>query len=61
MANNKLHTHTYDENGNQLCCTPQEGKIYKDAGAKVLIEDSCCSVTDKAYRSAKKSPSATFT
>lgn len=57
MANNKLHTHTYDENGNQLCCTPQEGKIYKDAGAKVLIEDSCCSVTDKAYRSAKKSPS----
>ena len=57
MSNNKLHIHTYDENGNQLCCTPQEGKIYKDAGAKVLIEDSCCSITDKAYRSAKKSPS----
>ena len=57
MSNNKLHIHTYDENGNQLCCTPQEGKIYKDAGAKVLIEDSCCSVTDKAYGSAKKSPS----
>ncbi len=57
MSNKKLHTHTYDENSNQLCCTPQEGKIYKDAGAKVLIEDSCCSVTDKAYRSAKKSPS----
>ncbi|WP_392437044.1 heavy metal translocating P-type ATPase [Cruoricaptor ignavus] len=57
MANNKSHIHTYDENGNQLCCTPQEGKIYQDAGAKVLIEDSCCSVTDKAYSSAKKSPS----
>lgn len=39
------HQHTYDEQGNQLCCTPQEGKIYKDAGAKKLIveDNGCCS------------------
>ena len=24
MANNKLHTHTFDENGRQLCCTEEE-------------------------------------
>ena len=33
------HKHTYDENGKQLCCTPQEGKIYKNAGAKKLVEE----------------------
>ncbi|MBH1960806.1 MAG: cadmium-translocating P-type ATPase [Flavobacteriia bacterium] len=54
MAKNKLHTHIYDENGRQLCCTPQEGKIYKDAGAEELIEDGCCRVTDKAYRPVTK-------
>ncbi|PPZ91797.1 cadmium-translocating P-type ATPase [Cloacibacterium normanense] len=48
MANNKLHTHTFDENGRQLCCTPQEGKIYKDAGAEKLVQDSCCTTSDKA-------------
>ncbi|WP_066439508.1 MULTISPECIES: heavy metal translocating P-type ATPase [Chryseobacterium group] len=38
------HKHIYDEEGNQLCCTAQEGKIYKDAGAKKLLNnDSCCS------------------
>ena len=33
------HQHTYDEHGNQLCCTPQEGKIYKEAGAKNLVKE----------------------
>ena len=63
MAKNKLHTHTYDENGRQLCCTPQEGKIYKDAGAEELIEDGCCRVTDKAYRpvTKKTTPAAEHT
>ncbi|MDR6156597.1 Cd2+/Zn2+-exporting ATPase [Chryseobacterium sp. SLBN-27] len=38
------HKHIYDEEGNQLCCTAQEGKIYKDAGSKKLLDnDSCCS------------------
>lgn len=32
------HQHIYDAQGKQLCCTPQEGKIYKDAGAKKLLE-----------------------
>lgn len=32
------HQHIYDAQGRQLCCTPQEGKIYKDAGAKKLLE-----------------------
>lgn len=43
------HQHTYDEQGNQLCCTPQEGKIYKDAGAKKLIveDNGCCSTNVK--------------
>lgn len=42
------HKHIYDEQGNQLCCTPQEGKIYKDAGAKKLLEDDgCCSTKNK--------------
>ena len=49
MANNKSHIHTYDENGNQLCCTPQEGKIYKNAGAEKLVEDGCCATTAKVY------------
>lgn len=63
MAKNKLHTHTYDENGRQLCCTPQEGKIYKDASAEELIEDGCCRVTDKAYRpvTKKTTPAAEHT
>lgn len=63
MAKNKLHTHIYDENGRQLCCTPQEGKIYKDAGAEELIEDGCCRVTDKAYRpvTKKTTPAAEHT
>ena len=54
MANNKSHIHTYDENGNQLCCTPQEGKIYKNAGAETLVEDGCCATTDKVYAPIKK-------
>lgn len=54
MANNKSHIHTYDENGNQLCCTPQEGKIYKNAGAEKLVEDGCCATTDKVYAPIKK-------
>lgn len=33
------HQHQYDAQGRQLCCTPQEGKIYKDAGAKKLLEE----------------------
>lgn len=38
------HKHIYDKEGNQLCCTAQEGKIYNDAGAKKLLEDDkCCS------------------
>ncbi|SHM78686.1 Cd2+/Zn2+-exporting ATPase [Chryseobacterium carnipullorum] len=42
------HKHTYDENGKQLCCTPQEGKIYNDAGAKKLVEeDGCCTPKKK--------------
>lgn len=42
------HKHIYDKQGNQLCCTPQEGKIYKDAGAKKLLEDDrCCSTKSK--------------
>lgn len=42
------HKHIYDENGKQLCCTPQEGKIYKDAGAKKLVEeDGCCAPKKK--------------
>ncbi len=56
MSIKKPHTHTYDENGNQLCCTPQEGKIYKDAGAENLLEESCCATTDKSYNTQKKSP-----
>jgi len=32
------HQHIYDAQRRQLCCTPQEGKIYKDAGAKRLLE-----------------------
>ena len=40
------HKHIYDKEGNQLCCTAQEGKIYNDAGAKKLMEDDqCCSAT----------------
>ncbi len=54
MANNKSHIHTYDENGNQLCCTPQEGKIYKNAGTEKLVEDGCCATTDKVYAPIKK-------
>ena len=42
------HKHIYDDNGKQLCCTPQEGKIYKDAGAKKLVEeDGCCAPKKK--------------
>ncbi|WP_028122614.1 heavy metal translocating P-type ATPase [Epilithonimonas tenax] len=38
------HKHIYDKEGNQLCCTAQEGKIYNDTGAKKLLEDDkCCS------------------
>lgn len=37
------HTHIYDKDGKQLCCT-QEEKIYTQAGAKHLLEkDNCCS------------------
>lgn len=54
MANNKSHIHTYDENGNQLCCTTQEGKIYKNAGAEKLVEDGCCATTAKVYAPIKK-------
>lgn len=41
------HKHIYDENGKQLCCTPQEGKIYKDAGAKKLVEEEGCCAPKK--------------
>ena len=41
------HKHIYDENGKQLCCTPQEGKIYKDAGAKKLVEEDVCCAPKK--------------
>ncbi|RKD16332.1 cadmium-translocating P-type ATPase [Pelobium manganitolerans] len=34
----KNHKHIYDAQGKQLCCTPQEEKIYKDAKAKKLLE-----------------------
>nr|WP_315247027.1 heavy metal translocating P-type ATPase [uncultured Flavobacterium sp.] len=36
------HKHEYDAQGKQLCCT-EEQKIYAKAGAKDLIDDSCCS------------------
>lgn len=32
------HKHRYDAQGRQLCCTPQEEKIYTDADAKKLLE-----------------------
>lgn len=32
------HKHRYDAQGKQLCCTPQEEKIYTDADAKKLLE-----------------------
>ena len=32
------HKHKYDAQGKQLCCTPQEEKIYTDANAKKLLE-----------------------
>lgn len=32
------HKHQYDAQGRQLCCTPQEEKIYTDANAKKLLE-----------------------
>jgi len=32
------HKHRYDAQGKQLCCTPQEEKIYTDANAKKLLE-----------------------
>lgn len=32
------HTHIYDKDGNQLCCTQQEKKIYADAGATDLLK-----------------------
>jgi Zn2+/Cd2+-exporting ATPase len=32
------HKHTYDAQGNQLCCTQTE-KIYQNAGAKDLIKE----------------------
>ncbi len=34
-----VHTHSYDKDGNQLCCTQQEKKIYTDAGAVELLKD----------------------
>ena len=33
------HKHKYDAQGKQLCCTPQEEKIYTDANAKKLLEN----------------------
>ena len=41
------HKHEYDAQGKQLCCT-EEQKIYAKAGAKDLIDDSCCS--SKKYK-----------
>ncbi len=42
------HQHIYDAQGNQLCCTPQEGKIYTQAAARHIIEDDgCCSSATK--------------
>src|SRR5690606_36854454 len=32
------HKHRYDAQGKQLCCIPQEEKIYTDADAKKLLE-----------------------
>ena len=39
------HTHTYDKNGIQLCCT-QEEKIYANAGASELLKDQPSDPTD---------------
>ncbi len=39
------HTHTYDKNGKQLCCT-QEEKIYAKAGASELLKDQPSDPTD---------------
>ncbi|MBW8361658.1 MAG: cadmium-translocating P-type ATPase [Kaistella sp.] len=50
------HKHKYDEHGNQMCCTPQEGKIYKNAGAEKLVEANCCGTYDKAHVPVKKTP-----
>jgi len=38
------HQHIYDKEGNQLCCTPMEEKIYKDAGNNKYEEPKadCC-------------------
>lgn len=33
------HKHIYDAQGRQLCCTPQEEKIYTDANARKLLEE----------------------
>ncbi|MFD2918919.1 heavy metal translocating P-type ATPase [Terrimonas rubra] len=33
------HKHIYDAQGRQLCCTPQEEKIYTDANARTLLEE----------------------
>ena len=37
------HKHIYDKDGKQICCT-QEEKIYRNAGAKEITSDACCSV-----------------
>ena len=37
------HQHRYDDNGNQLCCTPEEEKINKKANRMNGVEnDGCC-------------------
>ncbi|MGH2624302.1 MAG: heavy metal translocating P-type ATPase, partial [Sphingobacterium sp.] len=41
------HKHIYDEQGKQLCCT-QEEKIYTQAGAKQIVDDTCCSTDGEA-------------
>jgi Cd2+/Zn2+-exporting ATPase len=36
------HKHKYDAQGNQLCCTPQEGKIHKKSSRPQIVDDDCC-------------------
>lgn len=53
MANNKLHTHTFDENGRQLCCTEEEkiNLVADQRLKKELGDKACCAVDEKINRS----------
>ncbi|WP_297985277.1 heavy metal translocating P-type ATPase [uncultured Chryseobacterium sp.] len=56
MANNKLHTHTFDENGRQLCCTEEEkiNLVADQRLKKELGDKACCAVDAKVNPSKMK-------